>query len=212
MPPVARLLLAAAALASVAADGSPFLAEDKSPAPEGREILYFTASWCGPCQQTEPIVLKLAKQGVKFRTIDVDLEREVATRHRVSGIPAFVAVSEGQEVDRLVGSRSEDTLRSWASRVTHFSCPVPQPGVPPEVPGATRIEPLLRVTYPVPKEKAEALIAFLKEHSKAEFDSDVEANSLRITAAPEVQQALGPFLRDVLTVKEPSEPSAEEDL
>ena len=49
---------------------------------------YFTASWCGPCQQIKPIYEAMAahedNQGISFAKIDVDEARDVGQLHALA--------------------------------------------------------------------------------------------------------------------------------
>jgi len=51
-------------------------------------LLYFTASWCDPCQQLKPILRSLAEEeSVTVVEIDVDVHGDLAETHKVQGIP-----------------------------------------------------------------------------------------------------------------------------
>lgn len=75
------------------------------------EVLFFNASWCGPCRQMKPIVARLKGQGFKLRDIDVDGNRSLAEKYRISSVPTFVFVKNGSEVRRFSGGTSADHLR-----------------------------------------------------------------------------------------------------
>lgn len=81
------------------------------------EVLDFTATWCGPCQQMAPVVSKLERAGYPIRTVDVDNNRALAKQFGISSIPAFVLVVDGREVTRLVGSVSEQQLLNMMSQI-----------------------------------------------------------------------------------------------
>jgi len=74
------------------------------------ELLDFTAPWCGPCQQMQPIVDSLVAQGYKIRKVDFDRDRALVAQYKVSAIPCFVMVVNGQEVDRAVGGTTQARL------------------------------------------------------------------------------------------------------
>ena len=79
-------------------------------APEGVQLLDFSATWCGPCRQMEPVVAQLEQQGYPVRRVNVDREPELAQRFGVSSIPAFVLVRSGRETQRIVGVTTGEAL------------------------------------------------------------------------------------------------------
>ncbi|WP_162130594.1 thioredoxin domain-containing protein [Schlesneria paludicola] len=74
-------------------------------------LLDFSATWCGPCQQMSPLVSKLEREGLPIRKVDIDREAELARQYNVTSIPCFVLVSNGRELNRIVGPTSEKNLR-----------------------------------------------------------------------------------------------------
>lgn len=69
-------------------------------------ILYFTATWCGPCRFILPIYTSLAEKYPKvvFLKVDIDDARDVAARWNISSVPTFFFVKNGKEVDSVVGA------------------------------------------------------------------------------------------------------------
>jgi thioredoxin-like negative regulator of GroEL len=86
--------------------------EEKTASVSGaREVLFFNASWCGPCRRMKPIVTQLRRQGYHLRDLDVDRNRSLAEKYGVRGIPTFVFLQNGAEVHRFSGGTSADRLR-----------------------------------------------------------------------------------------------------
>jgi thioredoxin 1 len=79
------------------------------------EVLFFNASWCGPCRRMKPIVTQLRRQGYRLRDIDVDKNQSLAQKYGIRGIPTFVFVQNGSEVHRFSGGTSADSLRKLCS-------------------------------------------------------------------------------------------------
>lgn len=63
-------------------------------------IVDFYAVWCGPCKAMEPILDSLAKKyagKVNFYKVDVDVEKDLATKHGIRSIPTmFFFPKEGE--------------------------------------------------------------------------------------------------------------------
>lgn len=79
---------------------------------EGLCVIYFTASWCGPCRMISPIYEQLSTEhpSATFVKVDVDELPEVAAESQVSAMPTFLIVKERRLLDTIVGA-NEGKLR-----------------------------------------------------------------------------------------------------
>jgi len=74
-----------------------------------RQVIYFGAAWCGPCQQIKP---RLQAANLPIRYVDVDQSPQMATDYLVRSIPTVVSVLNGEVVKRVVGTAiSPDVVR-----------------------------------------------------------------------------------------------------
>ena len=89
-------------------------------------VLYFSATWCGPCQQVAPVVSKLKREGLPIRKVDIDQEKALASRFQVDRIPTFVLVVDGKQVDRQTGYMTESDLRRMIARIPKPQAPAVQ--------------------------------------------------------------------------------------
>lgn len=91
---------------------------------EPQNIVYdFSAEWCGPCRQMAPLVEKLEKEGLPIRKVDVDKEKALAAKYRVSSLPTFVVVIDGAEAQRISGGMTETDLRRLVAKVSATADP-----------------------------------------------------------------------------------------
>ncbi|PNY10560.1 TPR repeat-containing thioredoxin TDX-like protein [Trifolium pratense] len=79
-------------------------------------ILYFTATWCGPCHYISPLYTSLAGKyrRVVFIKVDIDKAVDIAARWNISSVPTFFFVKNGKEVDSVVGADKNTLERKIA--------------------------------------------------------------------------------------------------
>jgi putative thioredoxin len=81
-------------------------------------VLDLWADWCGPCKQLSPVLERLAVAGGGswiLAKIDVDANPVLAQALRVQGIPAVMAVFQGQLIDAFTGALPESQVRRFVA-------------------------------------------------------------------------------------------------
>jgi thioredoxin 1 len=78
------------------------------------------ASWCGPCQQMQPIFAALEKEmgeQYKFVQLNVDEARELSIKFGITSVPTFLFIKNGQVLSKEVGYRSKSDLQAAITKI-----------------------------------------------------------------------------------------------
>jgi thioredoxin 1 len=73
------------------------------------------APWCGPCMSMAPIIEELAQEyagRVIFGKLNTDENPATTERFGIMGIPTFLFLQGGQEVNRIVGAVPKQEIRN----------------------------------------------------------------------------------------------------
>ena len=85
----------------------------------GPILIDFWAEWCGPCRLMSPILDKVAaryKGRARVGKVDVDENQALAAKFGVMSIPTMFLFKEGQIVEQVVGTTSEENLAKMIDR------------------------------------------------------------------------------------------------
>ena len=78
------------------------------------KILYFTASWCGPCKMMASTITEAIGGGMNITKIDVDEDQDMSTKYNVRSVPTMVLVNQNnEEVNRVVGLQTLTALKDF---------------------------------------------------------------------------------------------------
>jgi len=85
----------------------------------GPILVDFWAEWCGPCRLMAPILDKVAvrfKGRARVGKVDVDENQALAAKFGIMSIPTIFLFKDGQIVEQVVGTTSEDNLAKLIDR------------------------------------------------------------------------------------------------
>lgn len=77
-------------------------------------IIDVFASWCGPCQQMEPVFAELEnelKDKIKFLKLNVDEARDLSIHYGVTSVPTFIFIKDGEVKTKETGYMSKEDLK-----------------------------------------------------------------------------------------------------
>lgn len=70
-----------------------------------KELLHFTATWCNPCKQMAPMIDKFIADNpqINYTKIDADTNPEIFQEYGITGIPAFIVKTDGNQTNSHTG-------------------------------------------------------------------------------------------------------------
>lgn len=79
---------------------------------EGKILVDFFATWCGPCKMLAPILAEFAesRDDVKVCKLDVDEAAPLAIKYGVNVIPTLILFENGSVVKKEVGFMDKSQL------------------------------------------------------------------------------------------------------
>ena len=95
------------------------LDESKKETSEGRVLVDFFATWCGPCRMIAPILEELDADPnfpVQIVKVDTDEAEELAVEHGVQAIPTLVLYRDGKIVNRTMGYQRKEQIIEFCKK------------------------------------------------------------------------------------------------
>ncbi|QHA90197.1 thioredoxin family protein [Bacillus sp. N1-1] len=87
---------------------------DKTLSKEEDAFVYFYSPTCIHCKNTSPILVPLAED------MDIDLKKYNVLEfeqgwndYQIESTPTLIRFKDGKEVDRIVGTQTEETFKQW---------------------------------------------------------------------------------------------------
>ena len=79
---------------------------------DGKVILDFYATWCGPCKRVAPVYIELAGyfQSISFFKVDVEEAQTLSEEFSIESLPTFVLMHNGKIVKRIEGANIDAVL------------------------------------------------------------------------------------------------------
>jgi len=69
-----------------------------------KQLVTFTASWCGPCKMLKPVLAKLEADGsITWKNYDIDENQDYAREMGIKSVPALLLYQEEKLIATFYG-------------------------------------------------------------------------------------------------------------
>lgn len=86
----------------------------------GKVLIDFYATWCGPCRMLTPVIEELEEEGklnnINVIKVDVDQLPELASRYNVFSIPNLFLLDNGQIINNQLGYQNKNQLLAFLNK------------------------------------------------------------------------------------------------
>ena len=81
-------------------------------------LVDFWAPWCGPCRAIDPSLKAISNENkeVVIAKVNVDDNKELSEKFKITSIPCMIIFKGGKEVDRLVGGAPKDKIEAFIAK------------------------------------------------------------------------------------------------
>lgn len=78
-----------------------------------KEVLKFSASWCGPCQMLSMTIKGMTDLTIPIKEVDIDDELDLAAQYNIRSVPTLVMLENGAEIKRVSGALPANKVKEF---------------------------------------------------------------------------------------------------
>ena len=85
---------------------------------EGKVLVDFFATWCGPCKMLSPVLEEVSNENpdLLILKIDVDEVGDLAARYGIQAIPTLMLFKNGERVETRMGYQNKNQLLAFINQ------------------------------------------------------------------------------------------------
>ncbi len=85
---------------------------------EGKVLVDFFATWCGPCKMLSPVIEQIANANPDLKVVKVDVDEApaIASKYGIQAIPTLFLLKDGEIVNQAMGYMNRNQLENFINK------------------------------------------------------------------------------------------------
>ena len=85
---------------------------------EGRVLIDFFATWCGPCKMLSPVIEQVEREHPELKVVKVDVDEapQIAAEYGIQAIPTLFLLQDGKVLDKRMGYLNKNQLEGFVTK------------------------------------------------------------------------------------------------
>lgn len=85
---------------------------------EGKVLVDFFATWCGPCKMLSPVIEQVEKEHPELKVLKVDVDElpSIAAKYGIQAIPTLFLFNDGTKVNHGMGYMNKNQLENFIQK------------------------------------------------------------------------------------------------
>ena len=85
---------------------------------EGKVLIDFFATWCGPCKMLSPVIEQVANEHPELKVVKVDVDEApaIAAKYGIQAIPTLFLLKDGKTVANSMGYINKNQLENFINK------------------------------------------------------------------------------------------------
>ena len=85
---------------------------------EGKVLIDFFATWCGPCKMLSPVIEAVAKENPDLKVVKVDVDEApaIAAKYGIQAIPTLFILQDGKVLGSQMGYLNKNQLENFINK------------------------------------------------------------------------------------------------
>ena len=85
---------------------------------QGKVLVDFFATWCGPCKMLSPLLEEVAEENPDLLVLKIDVDEvgELAARYGIQAIPTLMLFKNGERIETKMGYQNKNQLLAFINQ------------------------------------------------------------------------------------------------